>query len=162
MKSMLIFPYKLMYLSGDDYHNHCADDRGCYYGQKLCLNDIEVKHQCHTRRDKEKAEIFHKEVGYAFHSPQIYPLQLQACCQKQHPDDARRQFDAGEPHYQLSYGEKAENNTTLNYHFFLFKINLFHNLSPLLSRNRLSFFIVSAHYLLPTITLQTVSPVFTK
>ena len=162
MKSMLIFPYKLMYLSGDDYHNHCADDRGCYYGQKLCLNDIEVKHQCHTRRDKEKAEIFHNEVSYAFHSPQIYPLQLQACCQKQHPDDARRQFDAGEPHYQLSYGEKAENNTTLNYHFFLFKINLFHNLSPLLSRNRLSFFIVSAHYLLPTITLQTVFPVFTK
>ena len=87
MYSILKFSDELVNPSGNNNDNDHAHNRGDKDRDELCLDDVEVEHEGYTRRNEKESEIFHEEVGNAFHPTKLNPLQLQEKCQQQHADD---------------------------------------------------------------------------
>ena len=78
---MLIFSYQLVNPTGADRRRH--ND-----WHQLRLDDIEMEHKRHARRDKEESKILDQKIRYTLNPSEAYPFKLQARCKQQHPDDA--------------------------------------------------------------------------
>ena len=108
--------YVLVNPSRHYQHGNRADNRGYDDRNELGGDNVEIKHKRHAGRHEEETEVGHKEIAESLHPLQLNPLQLQQQGEREHPDDARRQLDAGQVDNQLPDGQATEEDGTLSYH----------------------------------------------
>ena len=107
-------------MTGDNQHNNRTDDSCGNYRQQFGFNQIEIKHQSHSRRHKKESEIVKQKFTYLADTLQLNPFQFQSGSQQQHSDYARRQFYAGDIDSEFAKCQKTENYQKLFKHDFVF------------------------------------------
>lgn len=103
----------------DDKHDGDTEQRGGNDREPLGGDYVEIEHDCHAGRHKEKAHVGDEKFTDAFYGFDVDHFLLKQSSQQQHAENASGNRDCKNPGYEFSRGKACENNRALLNHIAL-------------------------------------------